>query len=862
VRRLLYTSILLAACGEDPPAPTLCTDFNDCAADQICVAGKCETATELTLVTEALPLGKVGEIYDATLDARGGTEPYTFAVVGGGALPAGLALETNGAISGTPTTPGTATFTAQVTDADGAVAMKMLSIAIKPDAATVLRIVTTTLPNGTEGVAYQASITAEGGAAPYMFSVATGTLPAGIALATDGTLSGTPSAAGTSIFTVQVSDGSDQLATAMLTLVIDPAIGVPLEILTMSLPNGALAVAYTAMLEATGGTTPYAWSLAGGTSLPSGLVLDPSGAISGTPTQEGTINFQVRVADASQSAQEAVATLSITIGAGALMIDTATLPDGEVGLAYTATVVASGGTAPYAFSVATGALPPGLQLAPTGAITGTPTSPGTFTLSVQATDSSVSPQVAARSYSIAILDGNVTPLQLTTATLPDGMIGVAYAGLLTASAGTTPYSFTVDAGSNLPPGLNLAPDGTIDGTPTTAGTYSFTITVIDSSNPQQTASAGFTIVVIDPQVGLVITTSLLPAGTANVAYTQQLSATGGATPYTWLVVGGALPPGLNLAADGTLSGVPTTAGTYTFTAEVMDANGATAQAALTLTINPDPNQGLVITTLALPRAVVGRPYAVTLTASGGTTPYSWSVASGTLPEGLMLSADGMLTGTASIAGSYTFAIQVVDSSTTALSDTRQYTLTVIASPSGGVTLVVSSLPPGRVGRPYVGALHAAGGTAPYTYTVIAGELPPGLTLTASGRFTGTATAAGTFTFTVRVVDSSNPRLSSSRVFTITIRPANNAALLSISTNNLPPAHPNVPYSRQLNASGGTPPYMWSVSAGTLPGGIVLDAAGLLSGTATITGTYPITISVSDSAAAPQTASRNFTLRVQ
>ena len=130
--------------------------------------------------------------------------------------------------------------------------------------------------DGSVGVDYQASITAEGGAPPYVFSVASGTLPGGLTFTPDGTLFGRPTSAGTSSFAIQVTDASSpaQLALKSFTLTINPGNGEALSILTTSLPDGSVDTSYTAMLAATGGQPPYAWSLAAGTSLPSGLVLD------------------------------------------------------------------------------------------------------------------------------------------------------------------------------------------------------------------------------------------------------------------------------------------------------------------------------------------------------------------------------------------------------------------------------------------------------------------------------------------------------------------------------------------------------------------------------------------------------------
>jgi hypothetical protein len=157
----------------------------------------------------------------------------------------------------------------------------------------------------------------------------------------------------------------------------------------------------------------------------------------------------------------------------------------------------------------------------------------------------------------------------------------------------------------------------------------------------------------------------------------------------------------------------------------------------------------------LPPATIGLPYSQTLTASGGTPPYVWSVVSGAPPNGIALSpGTGVLSGTATAAGSFTFTVGVSDSSTpTQLTATKALTLTVLSAP-GGPLAITSPLPPGTVGLPYSQTLTASGGTPPYVWSLVSGAPPNGIALSSSGVLSGMPTQSGTVIFTVMVTDSS------------------------------------------------------------------------------------------------------------
>ena len=322
---------------------------------------------------------------------------------------------------------------------------------------------------------------------------------------------------------------------------------------------------------------------------------------------------------------------------------------------------------------------------------------------------------------------------------PGGETGVTYSDQLTVTAGTSPFTWSVSAGT-LPSGVTLgASTGLLSGTPTAAGTYSFTVKVTDHSG--LTATEPVTLTVI---AGPSLSFPAPPAGWTHTVYSDTLTATGGTSPFTWSVSSGALPAGISLSADGNLTGTPTATGTFSFTVKVTDANGQSATEATSISVSA----GVSATFSAPPAAVAGTAYTDTLTAAGGTSPYTWSVNAGSLPPGLTLSSAGVLAGTPTTAGSYPFSVNVVDQNNGIA--TASITLVVGA----GLSLTFGTPPGGVVGTAYTDTLTAAGGTAPYTWSVSAGTLPAGITLNAStGVLAGTPTAGGTASFTIMVTDA-------------------------------------------------------------------------------------------------------------
>jgi large repetitive protein len=447
-------------------------------------------------------------------------------------------------------------------------------------------------------------------------------------------------------------------------------------------------------------------------------------------------------------------------------------------------------------------------------------------------------------------------LQITSITLPSAQVGVAYSQRIPLSGGVPPYSWSVILdGPGLPPGFSLNPQtGEIFGTAATQGQYSFLVSVTDSGF----ASISSPIVLAVGPGPVSITTALLPPVASGDAYSQTLAARGGVPPYTWSLLGPG-PPGLTLnASTGTLSGNAGAPGFYTFSVQASDSARGAAIQSLSLRITST----LAITTPQfLPSGVVGVTYLQTVRVSGGLSPYSWSVSAGDLPPGIALNQPtGDLSGTPTADGTYNFTVLVTDQNQVKVS--QQFTLVI----GKALSIATSTLPGGNVDFPYAAMLVATGGAPPFSYSwaITAGTLPSGLTLNANtGAITGTPSVIGSSAFTAEVthflpgvVNGQLRSIKVSKDFTIVISPPKP----TIDTQTLSAATAGTVYSQPLTASGGTPPYAWSISAGALPAGLSLNATdGSISGTPTAGGPARFTVQITD--AAQVTATRAYTLAV-
>jgi large repetitive protein len=336
---------------------------------------------------------------------------------------------------------------------------------------------------------------------------------------------------------------------------------------------------------------------------------------------------------------------------------------------------------------------------------------------------------------------SINPASLPSTPFPVGQVFPAQQLSVPAQFQNDILQWSISAG-NLPPGLSLSavgtPPGSITGTPTQAGAFTFTAMVVDTSGPVPTqATRQYTLYISlgSPLSLSPLTHSPAAAGTSYVGSTFQ--AGGGVPGYTFALQSGTNSDGLNINANsGQLSGTPLAGGIFPIAVVVTDASGAQASATFSLNV-------LGISTTSLPSGTVGSSYSQTLAAVGAIGTLSWSVTSTNLPPpGLALSSQGQITGTPTAAGTFPFVVQVTDSATK-LSATQALSITVATAISP------ATLPSGFVNVPYTATTLTVAGVTISNWAVTVGTLPAGLTLNAaSGVISGTPTTVGSSTFTI------------------------------------------------------------------------------------------------------------------
>jgi hypothetical protein len=486
-------------------------------------------------------------------------------------------------------------------------------------------------------------------------------------------------------------------------------------------------------------------------------------------------------------------------------------------------------------------------------------------------------QVNQTEIQLLIFESDTTP-HITQTTLPTATAGIPYTpNTIQESGGTAPFTWSIFAGA-LPPGLTLttsgAAGGTISGTATTAGTYNFTVKIVDKNGNYGTQQFSLKVLIFVSESVPSTVTSTIPTATAAIPYSNVIQQYGAVGAVTWTVTSGALPPGnLTLttgnAGNGVVSGTPTTAGNYNFTATATDSSGNTGSLAFSAKVNifvsgAAPLGAPPYVTSTLPTGTAAIPYSNALYQQGAVGAVTWAYA-GTLPPGVTPNPanSNALMGTPTTAGNYSFTATATDSAGNTGSLLFHVKVNVFvsdAAPLGASPYVSSTLPTGTAGIPYSNTLYQTGavGAVTWAYT---GALPPGVlpTPASSNALSGTPTTAGGYSFTATATDSAGN--TGSLQFTVTVLMFVSKTAPPTLTTTLLTGTATTGYSDAVLEYGGTGIITFT-NTSPLPPGLSLNAStGAITGAPTTAGTYNFTMQVTDSATPQNVATQTFTVTV-
>ena len=836
------------------------------------------TVSPLAIVSlGAWPRGAVGTAYSFSLVPFGGVGPYSYAVSTFSPLPPGLSLNTvTGQISGTPTATGNFFPTITLTDLATSNAVSQgFSVSIDP-----FNITPVVLPVAVVGTFFSQPFSAPGCGSPC--TITTNANLGGLTM-TGGIFSGTPTGTTNTSFTVTAS-GSGGTVSRLFSLEIVATTTQPLAISNTSVGPTSVGNTVTNTLTAFGGTPPYSWSIQSGT-LPPGITLQSPGELiaanlnpgfsylAGRAMTAGEFTFTLAVTDAAN----VTATRALTYHVSKLNFSYFTLPIVGTTLInnplvyntpYSQPLLALGGTGSYTWALNT-PLPPGLSLnTATGVVSGTPTNTGSVSTQVQATDTAGNTNTNTNFLTFNVSGPTATTLGFSSGpSLGTPQQGFSTSFNVTPTGGTAPY--TVTALTALPPGFAiLSGDSLVAsgaggsfvffGMPLAPGPFSFTLQATDAVGNIGVRTFTFTV------LPYTVFQTTLHDGTVGVPYSQQVIAwNGGGLTWTPSLTS-PLPAGLSISPSGVISGTPQSAGTFSFSAVASDAATGTA---LTSFFSLRISQlGIADPPVLTQIAIVGQPFSYPFTGSGAGNGV-WSATG--LPNGLTMSATGTISGTPNAAGTFNVLVSVTDGIVPIL---QRFTLfSRLPNPAAlDFSIANAALADVTVGQSTSVTLNPSGGMPPYNWAVAAGSsLPPGIRLVVTDLnlpnflqgatlLAGAPTTAGTYTFDLILTDSAVPAVSVRRTFTLNVS--------SIGIVNGTPRSPvtGTAYAERFTAVGGTAPYSFTISplslAGpTLPTGLSLSIDGLLSGTATSTGSYSFLLKVGDSA--NHSFARTFTINV-
>jgi hypothetical protein len=611
-----------------------------------------------------------------------------------------------------------------------------------------------------------------------------------------------------------------------------------LNIATINLPDAEIDDYYEKRILANG-EMPFIFTMVSG-NLPPGLSLNMhTGTISGTLQSSGTYTFNIAVSDATNSFAEREFTIDVI---DHLTILTQSLPRGTINTDYSENILATGGTPPYTFTLASGSLP-SIVLSKTGEIKGIPTRSGIFKATIQVTDSNH--RKKNQPVTIQIVDS----LKIHTNRLNDGIINTQYNQQLSASGGYGDYTWQIYSGT-LPETLcidNKAQQ--LIGKPDQSIYKTIILCVTDSDG--RIACKDF-VLRITPQ--LKILTTMLPNAQKNEQYFETVPIQGGIGPFTYECEG--LPPDLTIDSNtGIISGKSIIVGYNNIEIQVIDSTWPTNQKEILKTGIRTTSMLTILTDALLPCARKGKAASIDpLRVSGVSSIHQWSCVKGYLPTGIQLDkTNGSLSGTPISSGTWLFTLQVADDQNQIAEKEFFWHIT------DTLRIVTPKIPNAAENINYNYALEASGGIPPYEWHLKTGNLPMGLLINKIGIINGKPQSRQSLSFSIEVKDSDIPAQKTENTFDIEVLPNR----LYIYTPYIPNAYTSQAYSTTIKAVLGKPPYIWK-HAGQLPPELTLHKfsdAVKLEGIPSMPGHYQFSIFVQDSSAPYTEVSKTFDMTI-
>ena len=424
-------------------------------------------------------------------------------------------------------------------------------------------------------------------------------------------------------------------------------------------------------------------------------------------------------------------------------------------------------------------------------------------------------------------DGIISPgLQISNALqLPEGTLGSAYRGALTATGSKGPFRWSVVPDVASPPGLTFGSNGQITGVPAAAGTYSFTVSVTATTEDGESTVFQRGSITVRTSEITILTGCPVADATVGRPYSLALRASGAIGVVNWSADPYTLPPGVSLGTNGQLAGTPLVPGTYLMAVRARGSSSTQPAAQTTCRLNVNPASVQLSAGCSL-RGTVSVPFSQTLVPEGGYGPYRFGIA-GHLPLGLAMTPSGAIAGTPEVEGVYPFSVLLTDAR--GVESAQNCSLAVEVT---GFSLnSVCPLPAGTTGVDYSAQLPEG-----YTYSLAGGNLPLGLSLSPDGQISGTPMSAGPARFKLLATDGSQQQAGQACTLSV------NRGPLSISGCPLPEAGVGETYLATLSALGGSAPYFFTAQ-GQLPNGLEFSTDGALRGSTTQSGTFPFTVLV-------------------